>query len=535
MTAVNPPAADPPSQKKRFLVNVVWSWIGVAVNLLLGIVLSPIIVRRLGVERYGVWVLLFSTMDYLRLLDFGFRSAVINRCARYKARQEWTEVNQTVASAVVYFMMISTPCFLLAILGRYAAMDFFKIQPTLQNDARLLILIIAFSISERLIVSPITGALEAFQRFDLINRAYIVALMARAAGSITLLLSGYGLIGLAVLTVCVQIGEDLWNIVNLKRAFPELKLSPQLVRVEALKGMFHYGKHSSVMAAANLISIQSPSTMLGYLRGPNDVAFFALPWRLLMYTAEAFAKVGYITASVTAEFDEKRDSRNVWNMAVVTNRHCLALFMPLAVFLSFYGTPLLTVWVSPLFGRTSGPLLPVLAVPFLFAIAGQFNSGAVLLGQGRHALYAYGIVVEVISSIAAMFLVVPRYGAFGAACVVAVSLMVSRCVYLAVIMCRINRFSVYEYIDAIYTRPLLCAIPVIMVAGLLRFRLLPGRTWFEVIGAGAILASLYFSLAFFAVLDPASRSLILMRVPGSERVLEMWARWHRRPSAVRRA
>jgi hypothetical protein len=128
-------------------------------------------------------------------------------------------------------------------------------------------------------------------------------------------------------------------------------------------------------------------------------------------------------------------------------------------------------------------------------------------------------VVEVISSIAAMFLVVPRYGAFGAACVVAVSLMVSRCVYLAAIMCRINRFSVYEYLDAIYTRALLCALPVIAVAGLLRLTILPGRNWFELIGAGAIIAALYFSLAFFAVLDPASRRLILVRVPGSERLL----------------
>ncbi|PYR76710.1 MAG: hypothetical protein DMF86_11415 [Acidobacteria bacterium] len=186
--------------------------------------------------------------------------------------------------------------------------------------------------------------------------------------------------------------------------FPALTLSPRLVRREAFKGMFSYGKHSSVMAAANLISIQSPATVLGYVRGPSDVAFFALPWRLLMYTTEAFAKVGQITASVTAELDAKRDSRSVWSIAVVTNRHCLALFMPLAIFLTFYSTPLLTVWVSPLFGSASGPLLPVLVVPFLFAIAGQFNSGAVLIGQAKHGPYAYGIVAEMILSVAALLL-----------------------------------------------------------------------------------------------------------------------------------
>ena len=102
--------------------------------------------------------------------------------------------------------------------------------------------------------------------------------------------------------------------------------------------------------------------------------------------------------------DAKRDSRSVWSIAVATNRHCLALFMPLAIFLTFYSTPLLTVWVSPLFGSASGPLLPVLVVPFLFAIAGQFNSGAVLIGQAKHGPYAYGIVAEVILSVAALLL-----------------------------------------------------------------------------------------------------------------------------------
>jgi len=144
-------------------------------------------------------------MDYLRLLDFGFRSAVINRCARYKARQEWTEVNQTVASAVVYFMMISTPMLPArdprSVTPRW---NFFKISRVAERraapDSDH-----AFSISERLIVSPITGALEAVPTL----RSHQPRVHCRADGSRRRIdyaaLSGYGLIGLAVLTVCVQI------------------------------------------------------------------------------------------------------------------------------------------------------------------------------------------------------------------------------------------------------------------------------------------------------------------------------------------
>jgi membrane protein EpsK len=501
------------SVKRRFLANVLWSWTGVVVNIVLGLFLSAILVRKLGVARYGVWVLLFSTMDYLRLLDFGLRAAVINRCARHHAVDDEVKVNETINTAIVYFLGMSAACCLAAIAGRDAAMHLFNIDPALRPDARVLMIIIALSISARLIFSPVTGALEAFQRFDAINRAYIAALSARAFGSIALLLGGYGLVSLGYLILVVQTAEDVWNFVSLKRVFPALRLTPQLVRREAFHGMLSYGKHSSVMAAANLVSIQSPTTVLGYLRGPSDVAFFAFPWRLLMYTTEAFAKVGQITASVTADLDARQDARNLWTMAIVTNRTCLALFMPAAIFLVFYASPLLTVWAGPQVAAGSSALLPVLVVPFLFAIAGQFNSGAVLIGQAKHGPYARAFVVEVVASVAALFLVVPRYGAFGASIVVAAALMINRCVYLAVLMCRVNGLSLREYLDAIYVRPLAAALPAVIVTALLRWEVLPGRSWFELVAAAATVALVYFAVAFFTVLDDDARRQIMDRLP----------------------
>src|SRR3954465_15933715 len=125
MTAAPPP----PTSRRRFLHNVAWSWLGVAVNILLGLFLSPILVRRLGVAQYGVWVLLFSTMDYLRLLDFGLAGTVINRCARQNAQQDWRGVNETINTAILYFLGMSAICCAFALLVRGPAMTLFKIEP----------------------------------------------------------------------------------------------------------------------------------------------------------------------------------------------------------------------------------------------------------------------------------------------------------------------------------------------------------------------------------------------------------------------
>jgi O-antigen/teichoic acid export membrane protein len=505
------PLPAEPSRKTRFLQNVVWSWSGVAVNILLGLFLSPILVRKLGVAQYGVWVLLFTTVDYLRLLDLGLRAAVVNRCARQRAQGDWHGVNETLSTAILYFITTSALACLVAVAGRDAAMRLFKIEPALHNDARLLMLIIAASISARLIFSPLTAALEAFQRYDLINRAYIGNLAVRATGSLGLLLAGFGLVPLGWLVLFVTIGEDAWNFFSLRRIYPHLQLSPALVRRGTFAHLFSYGKHSSVWTIANMFEVQAPSTVLGSMRGPTEVAYFALPWRLLMYTTEAFTKVGQITTSVTAELDVTADARSVWNMAVVTNRMCLALFMPVAVFLTIFAAPLLSVWVSAEMSAGSARLMPVLMIPFVFAIAGQFNSGSVLMGQARHRGIAWGVVVEVVVMIAALFVVAPRYGAFGVSCVVAAAFTAVRGAFLAVLICRVNNFSVVEYVTAIYVPPFAAAVPAAIVGTLLRLGPLPGRNWFELIAAAATIGAVYFAIAIFTVLDVEMRRLLLAR------------------------
>jgi len=509
----------PPSQTSRFLRNVIWSWTGVGINILLGLFLSPILVRKLGVAQYGVWVLLFSTMDYLRLLDFGLRAAVINRCARQNAQQDWRGVNQTINTAILYFLAMSAIGCAFALLFRGPAMTLFNIERALQDDARLLLVIIALSISARLIFSPVTAALEALQRYDLINRAYIGNLTVRAVGSLALLLSGHGLLSLGYLVLAVAVAEDLWNLLSLRRVFAHLHLSPRLISRDAFRALVDYGKHSSVLNVASMVELQVPATVLGSMCGPTEVAFFAVPWRLLMYTTEAFTKVGQITASVTAELDVRRDARSVWAMAVATNRNCLGLFMPLAIFLCVYATPLLTVWFSPEVGQRSGAVMPVLVVPFLLAIAAQFNSGAVLMGQAKLRTYAWSLVAEVVLMIVAALIAAPRYGAYGVAWVVAVSFTSIRGAFLALLLCRANGFSIVDYLRAIYARPLAAAVPVVLMAAALRLTVLPGRNWFELLTSAGLVAGSYLALAFFTVIEPDVRARLLARVPWSSRTL----------------
>lgn len=499
-----------------FLRNVAWGWAAVAVNIVIGIVLAPLIIDRLGVTQYGLWVLLFSMLDYLRMLDFGFRAAVVNACARFRARNDWAGVSRTLATALFYFVITGAVCCAVPMIFSEQAIALFKVPADLREDAGTLIAIIAITVGLRLVLSPLTATLEAFQRFDLVNRAYISALIVRSVGSLVLLLAGYGLVGMAWVILFAQAGESVWNFLSVRRVVPHVRFSARLVRIDTLRSLFAYGKHSAVMAIANMFSLQAPATIIGFLLGPAAVGVFSLPQRLLLYSAEAFAKVSDVTSSVTAELDEIRNRERVWRLAVLTNRSCFTLFLPVAVFLWFYGPELLRLWV-PAIAEASAPLLAIMTTYFLFAVAGQYNAGAVLLGQAKHRPFAWGLVAEVVLTVTALFIAVPRYGLAGAAWVITFAILLIRGVYLAALICRVNGFSLTTYIGAIYGRPLLIALPVIATAMWLK-SVLPGGTWPELIAAGIALAITAYGLSFFFVVDPSHRARLLARFGLAARV-----------------
>ena len=75
-------------EKIQFINNVGSSWLALAVNVAVGIFLSPFILHRLGDAAFGIWVLIFSITGYYGLFDLGIRSSIVRYVAKYSATNE---------------------------------------------------------------------------------------------------------------------------------------------------------------------------------------------------------------------------------------------------------------------------------------------------------------------------------------------------------------------------------------------------------------------------------------------------------------
>ncbi|MEO8592450.1 MAG: oligosaccharide flippase family protein [Candidatus Solibacter sp.] len=507
-------AATPQQQApraRRFFIGVLWNWAGVALNIAIGLLLSPYIIQKLGDERYGIWALVFSLVEYLWFFDLGFNTSVTQFVAKYRARNEPDQINRVINTGLVYYCCVAVVFAAAALLAAFFAIDQFHVDdPVNRKDFQVMILIVGIGWAVNFPLHFFSSCLDAFQRYDHLTRTLVAQLLVRSVGCALLLYNGYGLRELGVVVVLGQLVGNFLAMLAFRSVFPEMRLSRIYLKFSLVREMWTYGVHSFVANISNLLLNQGPSVVIGHVGAVRMVGFFTFPSRLLSYSVEAVTRIGFVTRSNVVEMQTKGDEKSVYNLGIYLNRYCVTLFLPLVVFLLVYGTELLRIWVKDAkVVAQSGPLLPVFAVTTMFAVAGQFNSTSMLYGLSRHDRMAKGMLVEGVLGILGIWLLLPHYGLIGVAWLVGLLAVANRGLYVPWLVCRALGRSFLNYMQGIYLRPLLTAIPVLVAARAIKAAGIAGTSWAQLVGMGGFCAAAIFLPAFFTCATREHRHLLI--------------------------
>ena len=70
-------------KSNQLKIGTLLSYITLFVELIIGLVYTPILTKRLGQAEYGLYSLVSSVISYLTILDMGFGSAIVVYTSRY--------------------------------------------------------------------------------------------------------------------------------------------------------------------------------------------------------------------------------------------------------------------------------------------------------------------------------------------------------------------------------------------------------------------------------------------------------------------
>ena len=92
------------NQKKY---GILLSYISLITTILTGILYTPVMLRLLGQNEYGLYQLVYSVVSYLGLLSLGFGSSYIRFYSRYKVNNDGKGIAKLNGMFMIIFSIIS--------------------------------------------------------------------------------------------------------------------------------------------------------------------------------------------------------------------------------------------------------------------------------------------------------------------------------------------------------------------------------------------------------------------------------------------
>jgi O-antigen/teichoic acid export membrane protein len=513
--------------RPAFAANTLWTWASVSANAAMALVVSPLMIMQLGAEAYGLWVLIFSVVEYYTLFDGGIRSALVKFVAHYWALRDYEEFNRTLNTAIVTLAAVGACLFVATLAIAPYGPSFFVMSPHLQSTFVTISIIAGGGWAFSMVLAAASPSLEAVQRFDLAYRIVIVTNVARAVVIITLLQVGFGLTAIVSVAVSTRMVQGLWQWRAFRKHFPQYRWRLGDANGASFRRLFNFAYHAAPSTLGSLLLDQGPGIVIGHAHSAEYVGYYALPRRLIQAVLDLVHRLGLVTTARAAELAAHDRRDRLVTLGIQSNRYSLVVFLPAAIFLTVYGDALFGVWLrNATFVALSAPLLPVFVLCTVLSDATQFNSSSILYGMARHRGFSWLLLAEGLVATPLIYEFARRGDLYSAALASSLVMVISRGILTPYLLCRELRYPTGKYIVRIAGPPLAAGLAVAAVMWACRLTWLPGTTLGQIILAGALSTAGFLLLAGrFGVLKGDREGvldLIKARAPYLEGATRRW-------------
>jgi O-antigen/teichoic acid export membrane protein len=446
-------------EKTQILKNVGSSWSALAINVLVGIFLSPLILHRLGDAPYGIWILIFSVTGYYGLFDLGIRSSVIRYVSKYTATGDSEKLTHFVSTALFSYTCIGLLTMALTATLSSSVEHLFKIPHEMHSQARLLLLMVGASVSLGFPLGVFGGMLEGLQRFYILNWTSIGSTLLRAALIVHFLNRGYGLITVALITVALPVLSSILRAIIVFRLCP-VSLGLRYVDKVSFRHMATYGGTTFLVIVAGQLRFRTDELVLGGMMSTVAITYFSIGARIVDYSQEFVSSMAQIFVPMSSQSEAKGDLERLRKLYIAGNRVCALLILPITVILIVLGKHVIRIWVGARYIPHSYPVLVVLIIPFTLMLM-QGASGRVLFGIGKHQSLAKVTLLEGIANLILSIALVPPLGIVGDALGTAIPLCCTFLLFMPRHLGKQLGVPVRSFLRQAYSLPLLLNLPLL--------------------------------------------------------------------------
>lgn len=506
-----------PNISSKIIKNTKYNTIGYLWGILVNLFLTPYIIHRIGIERFGVWAIVGVVTGYFGLLDLGIGTSYVKYISEFYAKKEYDKINQVVNSGIFFHSILAVVVVISSFFFVRPLLNVLKIPPHLFHEAVIVFLIGIFIFFASNVCSVFFAIQTGLQRMDISNKLAIALSVVNAIGTVYFIKNGYGLIGLMINNFIVFVISGIVSIIVAFKILPELKVTFDLIRKHVIVKILNFGYRVQIARVSGAVTNQAEKLLIVYFLSTGFVTLFQLGNSIVSYAMSlVFLAVSALMPALS-EIEAKGQRDLLLDAYIRTTKYLAFIVMPLYVFLIISASSIMLIWMGKGY-EMSVPIIQILALGWMLNAVAQV-AGSVSIAIDRAQLMAKASLIIISVNIALSVFFIKMFGFLGAAWGTAIAVNIGTVYFLVTVNKALN-VSLRRFIYTILPCLLVSICASVVIYGLDRainsFNLTLDR--YSALGIfffrGLVFLAVYILIAgYFKFFDKYDINLLRQRLP----------------------
>lgn len=475
--------------------------LGSAVPALASLLTVPYIVRQLGNDSYGVFVLVTAVIGYFALLDINVTSGSVKFVAEHNILGERQQLHEVVTlGAIFYFLIGLAGCLGINFCSGFLTCRIFMISPGLMPLATKTLRVASLGFLVGQLQIYLNSVPQSLQRYDLTAKleaffGSLVPLMVVGA-----LWMGYGLLEVVVLRILGSVFHSVILLLIIKKLIPDFKV--RKASKEVLRKVSSFSGYAYLNRIASVSYANADRLVIGMLINMSELTFYTVPVTLVNRVLGITLRLGGVLYPLASELGATNDYESLERIYLYSTRYLFYVNTSIIMLICMFAYPILRLWIGEDFAEKGQVTTIIIAaaclIDSLTSVPSVVNDG---LGYPKKTgLFA---VTRAAVGLLFVFLLTSRYGILGTALAHLISAALVSSAFLFYIHRHSIRVSFKKVLVYSYFRPTLIAL---VCFGWFYFMGHPksGELMNLLTLAGEVVA-IYLTLGFFFVVQPDHR------------------------------
>ena len=416
---------------KEIKIGAILSYVIIVVNMLIGVLYTPILTAKLGQTEYGLYSLVTSIISYLTILDFGFGNAIIIYTTRYRNKNEKDKEQKLHGMFFIIYTIIGI------IAGIIGAILWLNVDKLFGNTmsagelskAKILMGILTFNLVVTFPLSIFSSIITSYEKFVFSKVLNLARIILNPIVMLILLNFGIKSVGLVVLVTVLNITTLILNYIYCKTKL-KIKLKFGKIDFKLLKEIMAYSVWIFLNSIMDKINWSLDQFVLGIYSGSVAVAIYSVASQLnQMYVNFSTAISGVLLPKVTKMESDNASDEEFTDIFIKTGR---IQYIVMALIMSgfiLYGKEFINImWVGPEYAE-SYIIACILMLPSTIPLIQNVGLN-ILQAKNKYKFRVIVLMIFAVVNVCISIVLAKKYGGVGAALGTAISTILGQIIFM---------------------------------------------------------------------------------------------------------